>query len=344
MRQRKIIVIGGSAGSIDPLKRLVAALSPTLPAALFVVVHLSPESPELLPEILTLTSKLPVIPAADQLPIRLGHLYVARPNHHLLLEAGWIRVTHGPKENRFRPAIDPLFRSAAYAFGREVIGVVLSGMLDDGTAGLWAIKDRGGVAIVQEPTDALYTSMPQNALRYVAVDYRLPMADIAAKLEMLVEEPLVEAGELPMSNGLAVETKIALEENALRIGILGLGKPSRYTCPACHGVLFQIEEGQIVRYRCHTGHAYSQEALLNEVDASLEMGLWNAVRAMDEAILLLCQMADQAGQAGDGERVERLRAKAEEIEQRSQQIRQFTLRHDNGKGQSKELGEAPQTA
>ncbi|MFN8440165.1 MAG: chemotaxis protein CheB [Caldilineaceae bacterium] len=330
MRQRKIIVIGGSAGSIEPLKTLVAHLPPTLPAALFVVVHLSADSPGLLSDILRQSSKLPVLTAEDQMPIRLGHIYVAPPDHHLLLETGWMRVTHGPKENRFRPAVDPLFRSAAYAFDQEVIGVVVSGMLDDGTAGLWAIKDRGGIAMVQEPAEALYASMPMNALRYVTVDYRLPIAEMAAQLETLVHEPLVEEGELPMSDHLAIETKIALEDNALKGGILHLGKPSLFTCPECHGVLVQIEEGEIVRYRCHTGHAYSQEALLSEVDESVEIGLWNAVRTMDESILLLRQLADQVSSEGEDERAQRFRQKADDVEQKSQYVREFALNH-NGK-------------
>lgn len=247
-----------------------------------------------------------------------------------------MRVTHGPKENRFRPAVDPLFRSAAYAFGQEVIGVVLSGMLDDGTAGLWAIKDRGGIAVIQEPAEAIYGSMPLNALRYVTVDYRLPMADMAAQLEKLVHEPLVDEGELPMSERITVETKIALEDNAFKSGILNLGKPSFFTCPACHGVLVQIQEGELVRYRCHTGHAYSQEALLSEVDESIELGLWNAVRTMDETILLLRQMADQVSTQGDDERAQRFRQKADDVEQRSQQVRQFAISHNTPKATTSE--------
>ncbi|MCE7985330.1 MAG: chemotaxis protein CheB [Caldilinea sp. CFX5] len=322
MHQRDIIVIGGSSGSIEALKTLVAALSPTLSAALFVVVHMSAESPGLLPDILDHISPLPVVPAEDRAPIRSGHLYVAAPNRHLLVEPGWMRLTCGPKENRFRPAIDPLFRSAAYAFGPQVIGIVLSGLLDDGTAGLWAIKDRGGVAMVQEPQDALYPSMPQSALRYVAVDHRLPMGTMAAVLNELVREPLAEEGERPMSDALAIETKIALADNALQSGVLRLGKPSFYTCPDCHGVLVQIEDGEIVRYRCHTGHAYSQEALLAEVDAAVETSLWNAVRTLDEKTFLLQQMAQQLTTLAQTDLARRLTAKAAEVEQRAQVLRQ----------------------
>lgn len=328
MRQHNIIVIGGSAGSIEALKLLLATLPPTLPAALFVVVHLSADSPGMLPNILEYNSQLPVLTATDQLPIRTGHIYVAPPDHHLLLEAGWMRVTHGPKENRFRPAVDPLFRSAAYAFGAQTIGVILSGMLDDGTAGLWAVKDRGGIAVVQDPSDALYPSMPENALRYVAVDYRLRVNDMAARLEQLVHEPVAEKEESSMSDPLSIETNIALGDNALQTGVLHLGHPSYFTCPECHGVLMQIHEGEIIRFRCHTGHAYSQETLLAEVDEAIEIGLWNAVRTMDEKVLLLRQMAQQLTAPQDTATAQRFTEKATAVEERSQLVRQFVLNQE----------------
>lgn len=341
MPQRDIIVVGASAGGIEALKTLITDLPATFPAAIFVVVHLSAESPGLLPTILDHVAQIPVVEATDQAPIRAGHIYVAPPDYHLLLEPGWMRVTYGPKENRFRPAIDPLFRSAAYAFGPQVIGVVLSGLLDDGTAGLWAIKDRGGLAVVQEPGEALYPSMPQSALRHVAVDSRLRMREMAAVLTGLVCEPLtgemtgemtVES-EVPMSDALAIETKIALADNALQSGVLRLGQPSYFTCPECHGVLVQIEEGDIVRFRCHTGHAYSQETLLAEVNEAIELGIWNAVRIMDEKILLLRQMAQQLSTHSNADLAQRFTAKAEEVAQRSQLVRQFVLNQENGGGE-----------
>lgn len=333
MRQRDVIVIGASAGGIEALKTLFAMLPATFPAAIFVVVHLSAESPGLLPVIFEHVSQLPVVQAVDQEPIRAGRVYVAPPDQHLLLEPGWMRLTHGPKENRFRPAIDPLFRSAAYAFGPQVIGIVLSGMLDDGTAGLWAVKDRGGLAVVQEPSDALYPSMPQSAARSVAVDYRLRINEMAAMLAQLVGEPLSEKEEVAMSDALAIETKIALGDNALQSGVLRLGQPSYFTCPECHGVLVQIEEEGIIRFRCHTGHAYSQETLLAEVNEAIELGIWNAVRTMDEKNLLLRQMAQQFANHANADLAQRFTAKAEEVEQRSQLVRQFVLTHENGGGE-----------
>jgi two-component system chemotaxis response regulator CheB len=169
--------------------------------------------------------------------------------------------------------------------------------------------------------------MPQSALTYVAVDYRLPMSEMAAVLDGLAREPLAEEGEAPMSEALAIETKIALEDNALQSGVLRLGQPSYFTCPECHGMLVQIQEGEIIRFRCHTGHAYSQETLLAEVDESVELGLWNAVRTMDEKVLLLRHMAQQLTTPQDAATAQRLTQKAADVEQRSQVVRQLVLSH-----------------
>src|SRR5262245_52445508 len=174
MARKDIVVIGASAGGMDALQRVVEGLPPALPAAVFIVWHLAPGMKSVLPELLTRAGSLPAIHPADGDRIESGHIYIAPNDCHMLLEKGYIRVAKGPKENRFRPGVDPLFRSAAYIYGPRAIGVVLSGALDDGTAGLWAIKLRGGTAIVQDPADAMHRSMPLSALDNVAVDYKLP--------------------------------------------------------------------------------------------------------------------------------------------------------------------------
>ena len=194
-----IIVVGASAGGVEALKRLVGGLPHDLPATLFIVLHLLPERPSFLAQILSRAGPLPATQAMNGAAITQGHIYVAPPNHHLLVELGHVRCTHGPKETRFRPAIDVLFRSAAYAYGPRVVGVVLTGMLNDGTAGLWAIKDHGGVAVVQEPQEALCASMPQNALQHVAVDYCLPLAEVARTLVGLSATPPREESAFPIS-------------------------------------------------------------------------------------------------------------------------------------------------
>jgi two-component system, chemotaxis family, protein-glutamate methylesterase/glutaminase len=192
MAGRDIIVIGASAGGVEVLSELCKNLPPELPAAVFIVWHMPATSTGIFPRMLERTSALPVENAVDGEPLVPGRIYTAPPDHHLLLEDGRVRLTHGPKENRFRPAVDPLFRSAAYSYGPRVIGLVLSGALDDGTSGLWMIKDRGGVAMVQDPVDALVPDMPRNALHNVEVDYVVPVSEMPALLMQLTSEPLPE--------------------------------------------------------------------------------------------------------------------------------------------------------
>lgn len=294
MIQRDLIVVGASAGGLDALKPLVAGLPAWLPAAIFVVWHTSPEGPSLLPEVLNRVSSLPAHQGVDGEAILPGHIYVAPPDHHLLIERDRVRVTRGPKENRFRPAVDALFRSAAYAFGARVIGVVLSGLLDDGTAGLWAVKDRGGVAVVQNPEEAIYPSMPVQALQHVAVDHVVGINEMIDMLVSLTEKPVTVEATMPTSRAMEIENKIALEESALAAGVLSLGSLSPYTCPECHGVLVQIEASNPPRFRCHTGHAFSMDGLLAAINESIDHTLWNAVRVLEERLLLLQQMEEHA--------------------------------------------------
>ncbi|GAB4234967.1 MAG: chemotaxis protein CheB [Elainellaceae cyanobacterium] len=267
---RDIVVVGASAGGIEALQTLVAGLPETFGAAMLVVLHIPAHSPSQLHHILSKPGVLPVKPAENGEPIVLGQIYVATSDRHLIVEEDHIRVTRGPKENRVRPAVDTLFRSVAYRFGSRVIGVVLSGMLDDGTAGLWTIKDHGGTTIVQSPQDALFSSMPESALQHVAVDYTLPVAKMPALLTKLTSETIATNNQIASSKAIELETQIALESNALRGGAMQLGPVSANTCPECHGVLVRIREGKIIRYRCHTGHAYSLQTLLAEVNKEID--------------------------------------------------------------------------
>lgn len=328
---RQYIVVGASAGGITALERLVNCLPPGFPGVLLVVVHVAADSPGALPGILTRAGKLPALHARDGDAMLPGHIYVAPPDHHLLVEAGRLRLSHGPKENRFRPAIDPLFRSAAYTYGSQVIGVVLSGALDDGTAGLWAIKERGGLAMVQEPEEAEYPSMPWSALKYVNVDYRLPVADIAQVLTRVVGEPMAQRGETPVPDDaqrspMEIETRIALEDNPLQAGVMKLGPLSPYTCPECSGVLLQLVDGGILRFRCHTGHAYFVESLLQGINESIETTLWNTVRSLEENMLLLRHLGGHAAEQQDEALARRLALKAQVAEDEVQIMRQLALR------------------
>jgi two-component system chemotaxis response regulator CheB len=240
MQTRQIVVIGTSAGGIEALRQLVSDLPRDFPAAIAVTMHISAQSPSVLHDILSRSGPLPVLSPRDNERLQAGHIFVAPPGYHLVVEPGRLRVTKGPKENRFRPAIDPLFRSAAQVFGPNAIGVILTGNLDDGTAGLWAVKQLGGVAIVQDPADALFPSMPQSALDNVNVDHCVPLADIVPLLVRLTSAAAPEPVGVNAPEQMEIEVRIAKEKDPLGAGVERLGDPSTYACPECHGVLRQL--------------------------------------------------------------------------------------------------------
>jgi two-component system, chemotaxis family, protein-glutamate methylesterase/glutaminase len=327
MAKKDIVVIGASAGGMEALRELVAALPEDFQASVFIVWHMSPSVRSILPQLLGQDGPLEAAFANDREPILPRRIYVAPPDHHMLLETGYVRVTKGPKENRFRPAVDPLFRSAAYVYGPRAIGVVLSGGLDDGTAGLWTIKLRGGTAIVQEPEEALVPGMPQSALNAVDVDHRATIAEIAGLLARLTREEAPEAPELPMNEKRKIESEIRIAEEAESIAkqILASGELSAFTCPECHGVLTKIREGRVLRFRCHTGHAYSANSLLTSVTESVEQLLWDALRAVDETVMLLDHLGKHFGDSGDKESQAAFLKKAEEARQRGNVIRRVAF-------------------
>jgi two-component system, chemotaxis family, protein-glutamate methylesterase/glutaminase len=329
MANKDIVVIGASAGGIEALRVLVGDLPKDLQASLFIVLHIAASSPNLLHRILNRAGPLPASIPEDGEPIKPGRIYVARADHHLLLEQpGRVRLTRGPKENRFRPAIDPLLRSAAQAFGPRVVGIILTGFLDDGTAGLWAVKERGGTAIVQNPEEAVAPSMPLNALKHVEVDHCLELKKIPPLIARLAQTPARQKGAKPVSKEMETEVKIAREENALDAGIIKLGEPSLYACPECHGVLLQIKEGSTLRFRCHTGHAYSLETLLSEFDEQTEHTLWNAIRSLEETVLLMRRMASQLREHQHTTDAAAVEQKAKEAEERANRLREIVLHHE----------------
>ena len=292
MAHRDIIVAGASLGAWDALPKLVAALPADLGASLLIVQHLAPNAPNYLAERLNQTGALPAARAVDGEVIVPGRIYVAVPDRHLMIEKGRVRLSRGPKESHSRPSIDVLFRSAAFDAGPRVIGIVLTGQLDDGTAGLWAIKDRGGIAIVQSPQEAAYPSMPASARKHVDVDYVLSLSDMPNILTALTRE-VIHVGETAMNEKLAIENRIALQHKALEQGIRSLGEPSFYTCPDCHGSMVAVVEGSIRRFRCHTGHGFSEGALIEQSLAKIEQTLWWALAQMEEAQILLGEIADR---------------------------------------------------
>ncbi len=334
MKPRNIIVIGASAGGFEGLKKLVAGLPADLAASIFVVWHVSPDVRGVLPQVLNRHGEIFAAHAVDGEKIVENRIYVAPPDYHLLIERGIVRVTRGPKENRFRPAVDPLFRSAAYAYNNRVIGVILSGALDDGTAGLWTIKRRGGLAVVQDPKDAETPSMPENALREVAVDYAVPIAEMAELLVRLSKEEVEEKAEIEMiENGenekTEIEIKIAAETSAFESGVMKLGVLTPFTCPECHGVMSRLSDGNIQRYRCHTGHAFSADALLAGVTENIEDSLYNVIRVVEESIMLLNHLGDHFAEVNQPKLAAVYFKKAKEAEARAQIIRQVALSNEH---------------
>lgn len=301
------MVIGASSGGIEALRSLLAELPSDLPAAVCIVLHVSPQSPGVMAQILQRSSRLPVSMAVDGCRLQPAHVYVAPPDRHLLVEPGRLRVTKGPREHNFRPAIDPLFRSAAQIYGPAAIGVILTGNLDDGTAGLWTLKKLGGVAVVQDPADALFPAMPRRALKNVHADYVVSLPRIAPLLAELTETPVKpEPADVP--EHINVEVNIAKEQNPRDAGLESIGNPSPYACPDCHGVLLELKEGGRIRFRCHIGHAYSVESLLAAMNEGIEHAMSTAVRSLEEARLLMDRVAHILAERGEHEAASRLRA------------------------------------
>ena len=324
LSERDIIVIGASAGGVEAVAALVEGLPRDLAAAVFVVVHFPPHSTSVLPRILTRRGGMAAVHPADGDAIELGCVYVAPPDLHLLVERDHVRLVRGPRENAARPALDPLFRSAARAYGARVIGVVLTGNLDDGTSGMLAIQSAGGVTVVQDPDDALYAGMPTSAVRHVDVDHVLPLSEIAALLTRLVGQPVEEKGPGPVARQQSDEVPISeMDVRALEGDRNGV--PSGYACPECHGVLWEVSEGEVLRFRCRVGHAYSIETLLAEQGSGMDAALWAAYRALEERAALTERMAERMRDRGQPSLATRYAEQTAEARARAELIRRVLM-------------------
>jgi two-component system chemotaxis response regulator CheB len=319
-----IIVIGASAGGVSALSKLVAELPPDFVASIFVTLHIPEHSRSALPRILTQKSQLPALNPVNGEAIQPGRIYVAPPDRHMLIKRGLVRLVRGPRENGVRPSIDPMFRTAARAYGKRVVGVVLSGALDDGTAGLIAIKQQNGLAIAQDPDEALYGGMPRSAIASGTVDHVLRISQIADLLVRLVQEPLEKGGNEPLSDEMEQETDIAeLDLGALH-SIDKPGSPSRFSCPECHDVLWEIDD-DIVRFRCRVGHAYSPETLLAQQSNSVDVALWAGLRALEENAALMSRMATKMRDQGNARSAGRFDEQAEGALGRAETLRRLIL-------------------
>jgi two-component system, chemotaxis family, protein-glutamate methylesterase/glutaminase len=344
----RCIVIGASAGGFEVVVDIASQFLVDLPAPVFVVMHVPAHHPSYLPEILTRAGSLRAIHPADGTKVEAGFIYVAPPDHHLLIDDGHLAVKKGPKENGFRPSIDALFRSAAYSHGPGAIGVVLSGALHDGASGLWSIKHLGGLAIVQDPYEAKYSSMPRSALEYVEVDYRVRSREISPLLVELVRElPAFETNtghdgterDEDLENRIAKEVQIAAGTNLSPRAILELGELSSFTCPECHGALIKIVEGKLSRFRCHTGHGFSEDTLLEGILQSTGEMIWQVARGLQEGQMLLEHMGRHIQRAGDRARAEKFLAKARDLGKRASRFQDAAREHESMSGP--DLGDSP---
>jgi len=323
---RHVIVIGASAGGLDAVRTLIDGLPRDFRAPLLVVIHTSPEGPGLLSAILDRVGPLRASTARQGETLQNGHIYVAPPDEHLMVERGHVRLTRGPREHRFRPAIDPLFRSAAEHYGERAIGIVLSGNMADGTPGLLSIKHAGGIAIVQDPEEAEVPAMPLSALRRVDVDYVLPVEQMGGVVTELVMNGHRDTSKTRRT---AARTDSAPspehpDGDALETG--GLNGPlSPFTCPDCGGSLWELKEGSLVRYRCHVGHGYAEDSLAVAQNGKLEDTLWSALRAIEESIELKKRMLARAESRNLKAMVPGLNRDIADLERRAEALRTILL-------------------
>jgi two-component system chemotaxis response regulator CheB len=321
---RDVIVVGGSAGSVEAMRALVAGLPADLPAAVLVAIHRSPDYPSLLAQVLDAAGPLPAVPAEEGQRLEHGRIHVAPADRHLLVERDHLHVRRGPRENRSRPAIDPLFRSAAASCSTRTIGVLLSGTLNDGTSGLLAIKRCGGLAVVQDPKDATFPDMPRNALAYVAVDHVLPLAGIAPLLAELAATPHPPPVEAPEE--IRIEALIAAEELFVMPDQHRLGTLSPLTCPECDGSMQEIREDGLMRYRCHTGHAFTLEALRVAAGEAWERTLYGAMRAQQQQAMVAHRLAEDARRLGDERSAAEFERRAQDYEEGAVVIQRLAAR------------------
>jgi two-component system, chemotaxis family, protein-glutamate methylesterase/glutaminase len=324
MSGHSVIVIGGSTGALAPLTVLLERLPHDLPAALFVVLHVAPESDGSLARALDRRSSLPVRLAEHQRALEAGTVHLARPDHHLLVDEERMLLSSGPRENRVRPAIDPLFRSAALAHGPRVVGVLLSGLLDDGAAGLVSIKKRGGQVMLQDPTSAVASDMPRAAAELVEVDWCGAPEQMARGLQTLLagRGAAPREGDGAPDDVLVCEVEIARKGAGLIRDAIENGEPVPASCPECGGPMWRLP-GALARFRCHTGHAYTARHLVRGLEEAEERSLWAALRVMEERVRMLTHMARKNGDRGLNRSGRRYQDQAREAAEHVRQIRRL---------------------
>ncbi|MFK4382341.1 chemotaxis protein CheB [Bradyrhizobium sp. USDA 223] len=334
MSNRDIIVIGGSAGATQPLKQILSRLPPDLPAAVFIVLHIPAQGIGILSTVARSAGPLPVRQAENGMEIEPGQIYLAAPDHHLLLSRDRVLLGRGPRENLVRPAIDALFRSAAIAYGPRVIGVLLSGLLSDGAAGLNAIKRCGGMAVVQDPTDAISDEMPRRAMEETTVDLCVPGASMGDVLSELTREQAGAA--LPIPPEIRLEVEIAAGDRIGSDKLLAFADPVALTCPACGGVLSEVKESRPMRFRCQVGHGFSVDTLAKEQEGRVDEALRVALRIIEERAELVQRMAADGRRSGRSAVAEMYQARAVEYREYADMIRRVVLQSLDAPGRKRE--------
>ncbi|MFI5914384.1 chemotaxis protein CheB [Dactylosporangium sp. NPDC051541] len=310
---RDLVVVGGSAGGLDALCRILADLPADLPAAVLVVLHIPSEAKTFAADVLGRCGPLPASPAVDGEPIEPGRIYTPVPDRHLLVHGGLIRLSRSAKQNRARPAVDALFRSAARWYGARAVGVVLSGVLDDGAAGLAAIAQAGGAAIVQDPLDAMYAGMPSAALAVTPAAQAAATATLGAAVDRLVREPVAWDGAAKPDPELVTEVAMAESERAAATTKSLPGRPVGISCPDCTGGMRLVGTAPAIHYLCHVGHSWSPHTLIAAQQEKVEAALWTAVSMLEEQAHIHRDLANRAAAGDAGRTVAHQLAAADEI-------------------------------
>ena len=326
MANRDILAIGTSAGGFEALRFLTGRFPADLPASVLVVMHLWPTGRSMIDEILSDTGRLPATFAEDDERFERGHIYIAQPGRHLVVESDRLRLGIGPRENNARPAIDPLLRSLALCCGPRSIGVVLTGMLGDGSSGLQALQRCGGVTVVQDPADAEFPAMPTAAISRANPDHVSRLAEMPELLNRLVQQRRGEP--VPVPESIKYEVEVATTGRTAMSMMDRIGRRSVIACPDCGGVTWEIEDGGILRYRCHTGHAYSADVMSLALDESLRRALASALRALDERVALTKKLESQARNQGSNRLAAMWAEKAAEFEKEAETVRDSIQRAD----------------
>lgn len=325
MGNRDVLAIGTSAGGVEALAFLAARFQPKFPASILVTIHLSSQFRSALDEVLSRAGPLPASFAKHGEIFRKGHIYLAPPDRHLLVDGDRLHLGAGPRENNARPAIDAMLRSVAVCCGSRAIGVVLTGTLGDGASGLWAINRCSGMSVVQDPKDAAFPEMPLNALNRAKPDHVVSLTQMPVLLESLVHQPA--GASIPAPSSIKFEVEIARTGHSTMEEMDRLGRRSVLACPDCHGVMWEIDEGELVRYRCHVGHTYTAELMSVALDENLRRALASAVRALEERVALARKLCEQARESGY-RHAEAWAAKAREYERELDVVRESIARMD----------------